>query len=357
MALAISLGARGLGQVWPNPAVGCVLVQNGIIVGRGWTQPGGRPHAEVVALAQAGARARGAVAYVSLEPCAHVGKTGPCCDALIAAGVVRVVSALTDPDARVSGQGHARLRSAGIEVVEGVLGDQARAVQAGFLTRVMQGRPMVTLKLALSVDGRIATAAGESRWITGPEARRRVHAERARHDAVLVGAGTARADDPDLSVRDLGPVAQPVRIVADARLDLPIESRLGRSIDRAPVWLVHGPDAPAQARAAWQQSGARLFEVAVTAQGWLEPAAVMAALGGAGLTRVLCEGGGQWAASLLTAELVDRLMVFSAGHVFGERGRAGVGAIVPVTLGDPAWRLCKAEVVGRDFFNLWQRVV
>ena len=355
MGLAIALGARGLGQVWPNPAVGCVLVRDGVIVGRGWTQPGGRPHAETVALARAGAAARGAVAYVSLEPCAHHGKTGPCCDALHAAGVARVVTALTDPDARVAGRGHARLRAAGIAVDEGVLADEARAVQAGFLMRVTQGRPLVTLKLAMTLDGRIATAAGESRWITGPEARRKVHALRASHDAVLVGAGTARADDPDLSVRDLGVARQPVRIVADARLSLPVDSRLGRSVEQAPVWLVHGPGAPADARVAWAARGAQLIEVAVDHNGCLNPAQALAALGAAGLTRVLCEGGGQWAAALLGAGLVDRLVVFSAGHVFGAEGRAGVGALPGFALGDPGWRLHSGGAVGRDLWAEWHR--
>ena len=204
MALALSLGARGLGQVWPNPAVGCVIVKDGRIVGRGRTAPGGRPHAEPQALAQAGAAARGATVYVTLEPCAHFGKTPPCARALIEAGVSRVVSALEDPDPRVDGGGHEMLRAAGIAVETGVMADEARAAQIGFLTRITQGRPMVTLKLASSFDGRIATAAGESQWITGPGARRMVHAMRMSHDAVLVGGGTARADDPMLTVRGMG---------------------------------------------------------------------------------------------------------------------------------------------------------
>ena len=219
MAHALALGQRGLGRTWPNPAVGCVIVHGGRVVGRGWTQPGGRPHAEVRALAQAGSAARGATAYVTLEPCAHHGHTGPCAEALIAAGVARVVTALQDPDPRVSGRGHAMLRAAGVAVTEGVLEPEARAVNAGFLKRVCHGLPLVTLKLATTLDGRIATASGESRWITGPEARRAVHALRLVHDAVLVGAGTARADDPDLTVRDLGATHQPVRIVIDSRLE------------------------------------------------------------------------------------------------------------------------------------------
>ncbi|MEL6518613.1 MAG: bifunctional diaminohydroxyphosphoribosylaminopyrimidine deaminase/5-amino-6-(5-phosphoribosylamino)uracil reductase RibD, partial [Pseudomonadota bacterium] len=214
MALALRLGAQRLGQVWPNPAVGCVIVKDGRIVGRGATAPGGRPHAEPQALAQAGDAARGATVYVSLEPCAHHGRTPPCCDALITAGVARVVSAMEDPDPRTAGQGHAALEAAGIVVETGVPCDQAARVHEGFVTRVTEGRPMVTLKLASSFDGRIATATGASKWITGPEARRCVHAARAAHDLVLVGGGTARADDPDLRVRDLGVARQPVRAVA-----------------------------------------------------------------------------------------------------------------------------------------------
>ena len=209
MRHALALGARGLGQTWPNPAVGCVLVKDNRIVGRGWTQPGGRPHAEVRALAQAGEAARGSTAYVTLEPCAHHGKTPPCAEALIAAGVARVVTALQDPDSRVAGRGHAILRAAGLGVTEHVEAAAATDAHAGFLLRVTQGRPLLTLKLASSFDGRIATATGESRWITGPEARYHVHALRHSHDAVLVGAGTARADDPMLTVRGFGPVAQP----------------------------------------------------------------------------------------------------------------------------------------------------
>ena len=272
MAHALCLAARGLGNVWPNPAVGCVIVAEGRIAGRGWTQPGGRPHAERRALDMAGAAARGATAYVTLEPCAHHGKTPPCAEGLIAAGVARVVSALTDPDARVAGRGHALLRAAGVAVTDGLLAQEAARLNAGFLRRVMAGLPFVTLKLATTLDGRIATASGDSRWITGPQARRHVHLLRLTHDAVMVGAGTARADDPDLSVRDLGAAHQPVRVVLDSRLSHAPDSRLGRTARSVPVWMVHGPDAPAAARAAWLTTGAELIEADV-ADGHLSPRA------------------------------------------------------------------------------------
>jgi len=273
MRLALALGERGLGRSWPNPAVGCVIVKDGRILGRGWTRPGGRPHAETVALAQAGAAARGATAYVTLEPCAHHGRTPPCAAALAAAGLARVVTALADPDPRVDGGGHAMLRAAGIVVETGLMAESAATHHRGFLARVTAGRPMLTLKLATSLDGRIATATGESRWITGPASRRMVHALRARHDAVMVGSATARADDPSLTVRGLGIAHQPVRIVADSRLSTPPGGALGRTAREVPVWMLHGPDAPPAARAAWEATGARLLrtdihgDLAVTTDG------------------------------------------------------------------------------------------
>lgn len=356
MDLAIALGRRGLGQVWPNPAVGCVVVRAGIIVGRGWTAAGGRPHAETQALAQADAAARGGTAYVSLEPCAHHGRTPPCAAALVDAGVARVVSALRDPDPRVAGRGHAMLRAAGVVVTEGVREADARAAQAGFLSRIERGRPLVTLKLALTLDGRIATGSGESRWITGPEARRAVHGLRASHDAVLVGVGTALADDPDLRVRGLGILGGPVRLVADSRLSVPPDGRLGRSAGAAPVWMLHTRAAGPAARRAWAARGAELVEVPAHAAGRIDPAAMLAELGARGLTRVLCEGGGLLAASLLRAGLVDALAVFSSGKVIGAEGRAGVGPLALAALADaPAFDLIEARPLAGDIMHLWHR--
>ncbi|MCB2129164.1 MAG: bifunctional diaminohydroxyphosphoribosylaminopyrimidine deaminase/5-amino-6-(5-phosphoribosylamino)uracil reductase RibD [Rhodobacteraceae bacterium] len=355
MAHALGLARRGLGRVWPNPAVGCVITSDDRVVGRGWTQPGGRPHAETMALAQAGAAARGATAHVTLEPCAHHGQTPPCAEALIAAGIARVVTAQEDPDPRVSGRGHAMLRAAGVAVTTRVMEAEAAALQSGFLTRIGQGRPMLTLKLALSLDGRIATAAGESKWITGEEARRTTHALRASHDAVLIGAETARADDPALTVRGLGPVAQPVRIVAARGLNLPTDGALARSAQDVPLWLMHGPSAPVSARRVWSGTGARMFECDETAEG-LDPAGVMAALGGAGLTRVLCEGGGRLAAALMRAGLVDELVIFSAGLALGADARPGIAALGLVRLADAGrFRLTGQRRIGGDLVSHWIR--
>lgn len=355
MRLAISLGQRGLGRVWPNPAVGCVLVRDGVVVGRGWTQPGGRPHAERRALAQAGARARGATAYVSLEPCAHYGQTPPCAEGLIEAGVVRVVSALTDPDPRVADKGHAMLRAAGIVVDEGVEAEAARLANAGFLSRIERGRPWVTLKLAFTLDARIATATGNSRWITGPQARRHVHMLRATHDAVLVGAGTAVADDPDLRVRDLGVTHQPVRVVADSGLRMDVDTRLGRTAREAPVWMVHSARAEAATKAAWQETGAELIACDQDAQGRIAPGDALGQLAARGVTRVLCEGGGGLAASLIKEGLVDELHIFNAGHLFGADGTAGLGPLGVDQIGDKDWRLVSLAPVGEDVLQVWRR--
>lgn len=355
MAHALALARRGLGRVWPNPAVGCAIVKAGRIVGRGWTQPGGRPHAETVALAQAGSQARGATAYVSLEPCAHHGQTPPCAAALIAAGVARVVSALEDPDDRVAGKGHAMLRDAGIAVETGVMAVEAEALQRGFLARIRQGRPMLTLKLAMSLDGRIATASGESQWITGPEARRRVHAMRAIHDAVLVGGGTARADDPALTVRGLGIGRQPVRVVAARSLDLPENGNLARTAREVPVWLMHGASAPEERRNLWQAAGAQLIECADGA-GVLDPAAMLAALGAAGLTRVFCEGGGQLASALMAVGLVDEIALFTAGLALGADARPGLAPLGLTALARAErFRLASVERIGADTLSIWSR--
>ncbi|WP_207209156.1 bifunctional diaminohydroxyphosphoribosylaminopyrimidine deaminase/5-amino-6-(5-phosphoribosylamino)uracil reductase RibD [Loktanella sp. IMCC34160] len=352
MALALALGRRGQGRVWPNPAVGCVIVRGGRIAGRGWTADGGRPHAEPRALAQAGDAARGATAYVTLEPCAHHGKSPPCADALIAAGIARVVVATGDPDPRVAGRGIARLRDAGIEVVEGVLQADADRDHAGFFLRITENRPFVTLKLALSIDGRIATGSGDSQWITGPEARRMVHAMRARHDAVMVGAGTARVDDPSLTVRGIGITRQPARVVVSRRLDLPRDGVLARTAREVPLFLCHGPDADV---GPWHDLGAVLLPVPVEG-GQVDAGAALSALAGEGITRVFCEGGGTLAASLLSADLVDELVVFGGGVAIGAEGTPGLAAMGIAALSEaPRFSLSETRKVAQDVLTVWRR--
>lgn len=355
MTLALSLGRRGQGGTWPNPAVGCVIVQNTRIVGRGWTAEGGRPHAETIALQQAGALAKGATAYVSLEPCAHHGATPPCASALVDAGISRVVAPIEDTDERVAGQGFAMLRAAGIEVVTGIGADEARRDHAGFFSRVDTGKPLITLKLASSFDGRIATQSGESQWITGPKARRLVHAMRHAHDAVMVGAGTARADDPTLLVRDLGVTRQPVRIVVSRLLDIPMSGRLAKSAAEHPLWICHGRDADPMLVRVWNDLGAKMLEC-TTKAGALDLNSVSQALGNEGLTRVFCEGGGVLAASLLRDELVEDLVTFTAGIALGGDGRASVGALGLQALARaPRFELREARQVGADMVHYWSR--
>src|SRR5262244_2005899 len=280
MRAALALARRGLGGVWPNPAGGCVIVKNGRIAGRGWTQPGGRPHGETEALRRAAEAARGADAYVSLEPCCHWGRTPPCVDALVAAGVQRVVVALEDPDPRVAGEGLRKLRVAGIDVEVGLCAEEAAEVNAGFLIRVRLGRPLVTLKFATSLDGRIATASGESQWITGLAARERAHALRASHDAIMVGTGTVLADDPQLTCRLPGlNHRSPVRIVIDRNLRIPPSARLIADAPQLPTWVLTLRSADPARRATFLANRVTLIDVDQDRYHQVDLVAAMAALG------------------------------------------------------------------------------
>lgn len=357
MAAALTLARRGLGETWPNPTVGCVFVDDGRVLARGRTARGGRPHAEAAAIATARAAGRdlaGATAYVSLEPCSHHGRTPPCADALVEAKIARVVVATGDPDPRVGGSGLKRLRDGGIEVVEGVLKQQADEVNAGFFLRVWEGRPLVTLKLATSLDGRIATSSGESQWITGEAARARGQLLRATHDAIMVGIGTAEADDPELTCRlpGLGE-RSPVRIVVDSKARLSRNSKLVDSARTVPVWLVCTESADASPLA---ETGVEIIKVPPSATGTVDPAAAMVALGERGLTRVLVEGGGRLAASLLAADLVDRLAIFRAGVLIGGDGLAAVAGYGVERL-DLARRYTRQSLqeIGADALETWAR--
>lgn len=316
MGAALALAERGVGRSLPNPAVGCVIVKDGVVVGRGWTQAGGRPHAEAMALAQAGTKAHGAVSYVTLEPCAHHSPRGPACaDSLIAAGIAHVVAAMTDPDPRTAGQGFDRLRAAGIAVTEGMRNADAAHLLAGFAMRTAKRRPLVTLKLATSLDGQIALADGRSRWITGDRARAHAHLERARHDAILVGRGTFEADSPSLNVRLEG-----------------LEERAPQRL----LLSAHSAAAP---------------------EGWtlLRRPEDITTLGET--QTLLVEGGAGAASAFLKAGLVDRLLLYRAPLLIGA-GRAALGDIGLADL-DAAhgrWRPLDTRMLGKDRMELYEAV-
>jgi len=325
MARALALAAEGLGRTFPNPPVGAVFVRGGRVVGEGFHQRAGAPHAEIEALRAAGGRVRGATLYVTLEPCSHHGRTPPCADALVGLGLRRVVVALVDPNPRVRGRGLARLRRAGIRVVIGPGAEEARLLTAGYRSRVLRGRPLVTLKLATTLDGRIAAASGDARWITGPAARRLAHALRDVSDAVLVGAGTVRADDPQLTCRLPGG-HHPVRIVlAGLTLRLPARARvLARG--GPPTWVVAPRGAPVARVRALQRRGVEVLLVPGR-RGRVPFGALVRLLGARGLTSLLVEGGGTVAAEALRARAVDRLVLFVAPTLLGGDAVAAVGAL------------------------------
>lgn len=332
MKMALTLAERGLGQVAPNPAVGCVIVRDEgdtpRIVGRGWTQPGGRPHAETEALRRAGTLAKGATAYVSLEPCSHHGKTDPCAEALIEAGIARVVGTISDPNPEVAGRGFAMLQAKGVEVTENVCAADAYHLNEGFFLTMSERRPLVTLKIASSLDGRTATHDGHSRWITGEASRYRGHLLRATHDAILVGSATAIVDDPELTCRLPGLEGRsPIRIVADGRLRLPLTSKLVRDARNVPVWLLTLPGGDENRRKAFEECGVILIDVDPDKGGVMNMRGAMEALAARGVTRVLVEGGARLAASLVRDHLVDRIEWFQAPKVIGGDGYPAIAAL------------------------------
>ena len=352
MRAALALARRGIGNTWPNPSVGCVVVKDGRVVGRAVTMPGGRPHAEPIALDRAGPAARGATVYVTLEPCCHWGRTPPCTEALVQAGVARVVIARRDPDPRVDGAGIARLRAAGIDVTEGMLETEAGEIIGGFASRLWKARPLVTLKLASTLDGRIATGRGESRWITGPVARRAAHALRGRHDAVMVGVGTVAADDPELTCRIPGFRPNPVvRVIADSHLRTSLTARLVATVIEAPTWMLIRETADPDRRRAFAEAGVELIEVADGPVG-VDLRDALRHLATAGLTRVLVEGGAQLAASLLRERLVDRIAWFHAPGVIGADGWPAVQGFGVVQLeGMPRFRRRSSIRLGDDMLT------
>lgn len=350
MRHALALGRRGLGNTAPNPAVGAIVWKNTpqgpVILGRGFTQPGGRPHAETEALRAAGDDARGAIMSVTLEPCSHHGKTPPCAEAIVQAGIARVVTALEDPDPRVAGQGHDLLRKAGIEIVTGVLREEALRANRGHILRVTEKRPMVTLKLARTADGFAGSGTTERLMITGENANARTHMLRATHDAILVGARTALADDPQLTVRLPGFEGQgPIRIVADPFLKLPVDSRLVKTAQQSPLWIAGLHQACDDKADMLEDAGASIIRVPSEAGNGrlLDLRALMAELAARGITRVLCEGGPHFGGALLQAGLVDEIVVMTSPSAFE---RDGVRAF-----SDDATALIETQFKLRDRFD------
>ena len=358
MQLALTLGRRGQGRTWPNPAVGAVVVRDGVIVGRGWTQPGGRPHAEPEALRRAGEAAQGATLYVTLEPCSHVGKSPPCVDAIIAAGIARVVSAIEDPNPEVAGQGHAKLRAAGIKVDVGLGAEEAARDHAGHFRRVRDKRPHVILKLAVSPDDKIAAAGHTPVAITGEAARTQVHLLRAQCDAILVGIGTVLADDPLLTCRLPGMEARsPVRVVLDRALRIPGTSRLVHSARETPLWVVTSELAEAAAAMKLGAAGAQVIRVATTSPPGLDVLDVLHALAVRGITRLMVEGGARVASSFVTAGLADEVWLLRGSETVGAEGVAALDALqLTAITQSPGFKVRASESLGKDTLTVYERV-
>lgn len=361
MAAALRIGRRNLGQTYPNPAVGTLIVRTEgsepLIVGRGWTAKGGRPHAETVALEQAGEAAKGATAYVSLEPCAHEGETGSCARALANAKVARVVTTMEDPDPRVAGKGHARLVEAGIALTTGVLADQAARAHAGHITRIIKGRPHVTLKLAVSADGMIGKREGERMIITGKPAFDAVQTMRSEADIVMIGIGTALVDDPRLSVRLPGLADRsPVRVVLDATARLKLSSNLVQSAREIPLIVVVSPAALEDRKKALADAGARILEVGEEGDEAIDLDEVLSKLADDGFTRVFAEGGSQIASTLVGDDLIDEVVLFRAPVIVGQDGvRALGGYAMSAIERSPRYRLVEQASLGDDQMRRYLR--
>ena len=356
MQLALSLGRRGLGRTAPNPAVGAVVVKDGVILGRGWTQPGGRPHAETEALKRAGKEAKGATLYVTLEPCSHQGKTPPCIDAIIRSGIARVVSALEDPNPEVAGQGYARLRERGIAVEAGLEAAAAARQHAGHIRRMRDGRPQVLLKLAASADGKAGLLGRKPAGITGEVARARVHQMRAESDAILVGIGTVLSDDPHLTCRLPGMMEwSPVRVILDARLRIPLATSIIGTARETPTWVFTTPNASPVAEDILKAKGVEVFRVDGK-DGRLDLKAVLKALAGRGITRLMVEGGPTVAAAFIKADLVDEAALFRSPNPLGE----GIDVLedLPLTAltKSPKLKPVASEVVGGDTLETFERI-
>jgi diaminohydroxyphosphoribosylaminopyrimidine deaminase/5-amino-6-(5-phosphoribosylamino)uracil reductase len=356
MQLALSLGRRGLGRTWPNPAVGAVIVRDGAIVGRGWTQPGGRPHAETEALRRAGDAARGATLYVSLEPCSHHGRTPPCADAIIEAGIARVVSAMADPNPKVAGAGHWRMAENGIVVEVGTAADEARRAHAGHIRRVTEARPHVTLKVAVSADGKAGLAGRRPVQITGSAVRNRVHLLRATNDAVLTGVGTVISDDPLLTCRLPGMADRsPVRVVLDSSLRLSLQARLVVSAAAVPLWVVTRESASGEREKALRACGVEVIRLPVAGQG-LDLAAVLRMLAERGITRLMVEAGPILSAAMVTSDLVDEAVLFRSPNPLGPDAIDALeGMPLTALTNSPRLSLAETEKAGSDMVEHFRR--
>jgi diaminohydroxyphosphoribosylaminopyrimidine deaminase/5-amino-6-(5-phosphoribosylamino)uracil reductase len=320
MRLALALGRRNLGHTWPNPSVGAVIVKDGVVIARGWTQEGGRPHAEVEALRRAKKATQGATMYVSLEPCSHQGKTPPCADAIIRAGIARVVSAMEDPNPEVAGQGHERLRARGIVVEVGLGAEEAQRIHVGHIMRVTKGRPHVTVKLAISADGKAGLAGRRPAVISGEAARERVFQIRAANDAILVGIGTILSDDPQLTCRLPGMFERsPVRVVLDEDLRVPLATSVVATVRETPTWVFASHRASTMAEEILQQKGCKVFRVGEV-DGRLDLNQILKALADQGITRCLVEGGPTVASSFVAANLVDEAILVRGEKAIGDTG-------------------------------------
>ncbi|MBI5319948.1 bifunctional diaminohydroxyphosphoribosylaminopyrimidine deaminase/5-amino-6-(5-phosphoribosylamino)uracil reductase RibD [Bradyrhizobium sp.] len=358
MRLALALGRRGQGRTWPNPAVGAVVVKDGVIVGRGWTQPGGRPHAEPEALRRAGGAARGATLYVALEPCSHFGKSPPCVDAVIASGISRVVSAIEDPNPEVAGQGHAKLRAAGVAVDVGQCAAEAAHDHAGHFRRIRDRRPHVILKLAVSADDRIGAAGRKPLAVTGDAAKTQVHLLRARSDAILVGIGTVLSDDPLLTCRLPGMEARsPVRVVLDRALRIPGDSRLVHSARTTPLWVVTSETAEAAAAMKLGAAGAQVIRVPTDlAKPGLDLSAVLRALSEKGISRLMVEGGSRVASSFVAEGLADEVWLLRGPATVGADGVAALDAMpLSAITQSPGFKVRASEALGNDTLTIYER--
>ncbi|HPD82494.1 MAG: bifunctional diaminohydroxyphosphoribosylaminopyrimidine deaminase/5-amino-6-(5-phosphoribosylamino)uracil reductase RibD [Alphaproteobacteria bacterium] len=356
MKSALNLARTGLGLTWPNPSVGCVIIKDGHVVGRGRSGDGGRPHAETVALNMAGKHAKGAFVYVTLEPCAHHGKTPPCAQALIDAGVSKVIIATEDTDDRVSGKGIEMLRAAGIEVVVGIMAEQARDLNKGFFLRHAEQRPLISLKTATTLDAKIATSTGESKWITGELARKRAHLLRVQHDAIAVGVNTIISDNPQLNSRLNGIVKNQVRIIFDTHLRLKGTEKIFENLLENPVWVVTTIEATSDKARPLVNAGADLITVSKNADGKIDLSQAMNALCARGITRLLVEGGANLMTSFMKLGLYDTLYWFKAGSVIGADGLNAAQALGIAKI-DQKIRLTHSEqiILGEDVLDIYKR--